>query len=53
MRNVDKTIECLCEKIQELTKENGYEANLELAELTKALASLIGAKANAGLACNN
>lgn len=52
MEIVNKTIECICEKIQALAKENKCETNRELAELTKALAVLIEAKANVRIANN-
>lgn len=46
LKAIDKTIESLCELVQEKCKES-YEAN-ELPELTKALAELITARAVLG-----
>lgn len=42
---VDKTIEVLCNYIEELTKSQMLEAPMEVAENTKALASLVEARA--------
>jgi hypothetical protein len=45
LENIDKTINTLCECIQNVAAKN--VANGETAELTKALATLLVARANA------
>lgn len=44
-KKLDETIENLCDYIKELTKANKLETPIQVAENTKALASLVEARA--------
>lgn len=44
-KKVDETIEAICDYIKELTKSQTLEIPMEVAENTKALASLVEARA--------